>query len=91
MTKSKHANSQVMSILKQASSGVPVASILREHKISSSTFYKWRSRYGGMDLPMISKLKELELENARLKKMYTEERLRADILKEGFCRIYCKV
>ena len=71
-----------MSILKQASSGVPVANVLREHNISSATFYKWRSRYGGMDLPMISKLKELEAENIRLKKMYAEERLKADILKE---------
>jgi len=71
-----------MSILKQASSGVPVANVLREHNISSATFYKWRSRYGGMDLPMISKLRELEAENIRLKKMYAEERLKADILKE---------
>jgi putative transposase len=71
-----------MSILKQASSGVPVANLLREHNISSATFYKWRSRYGGMDLPMITKLKELEAENVRLKKMYAEERLKADILKE---------
>lgn len=82
MTKSKYNDSQIMSILKQAASGVPVPSILREHGISSATFYKWRSRYGGMDLPMITRLKELESENARLKKMYAEERLRADILKE---------
>lgn len=82
MTRSKHSDREIMSILKQASSGVPVANVLREHNISSATFYKWRSRYGGMDLPMISKLKELEAENARLKKMYAEERLRADILKE---------
>ena len=65
-----------MSILKQASSGVPVANILREHNISSATFYNWRSRYGGMDLPMITKLKELEAENVQLKKMYAEERLK---------------
>lgn len=82
MTKSKYSDSQIMSILKQASSGVPVANVLREHNISSATFYKWRSRYGGMDLPMITKLKELEAENTRLKKMYAEERLKADILKE---------
>lgn len=82
MTKPKHSDSEIMSILKRASNGVPVANILREHNISSATFYKWRSRYGGMDLPMISKLKELEAENTRLKKMYAEERLKADILKE---------
>ena len=82
MIKSKYSDSQIMSILKQGASGVPVPEILREHGISSATFYKWRSRYGGMDLPMIAKLKELEAENARLKKMYAEERLKADILKE---------
>jgi len=82
MKRSKYSDSEIMSILKQASSGVPVASVLREHNISSATFYKWRSRYGGMDLPMIAKLKELEAENTRLKKMYAEERLKADILKE---------
>ena len=82
MTRTKHSDSEIMSILKQASSGIPVANILREHNISSATFYKWRSRYGGMDLPMITKLKELEAENIRLKKMYAEERLKADILKE---------
>ena len=54
MKKSKFSDSQVMSILKQASSGIPIPEILREHGISSATFYKWRSRYGGMDLPMIT-------------------------------------
>lgn len=82
MKKSKHSDSQIMAILKQASTGVPVPEVCRQHGISSATFYKWRAKYGGMDLPMIAKLKELELENARLKKMYAEERLRADILKE---------
>jgi len=82
MTRSKYSDSQIMAILKEASNGVPVANILRAHNISSATFYKWRSRYGGMDLPMITRLKELEAENVRLKKMYAEERLKADILKE---------
>lgn len=75
-------DSQIMSILKQAANGEPVAEVLREHGISSATFYKWRSKYGGMDLPMITRLKELEAENARLKKMYADERLKAEILKE---------
>lgn len=82
MKRSKYSDSEIISILKQVSGGVPVASVLREHNISSATFYKWRSRYGGMDLPMITKLKELEAENTRLKKMYAEERLKADILRE---------
>ena len=82
MKREKFSDSQIMSILKQASSGTPVAEVLREHGIASATFYKWRSRYGGMDLPMMTRLKELEQENSRLKKMYADERLKADILKE---------
>ena len=72
-----------MGVLKQAESGVPVPQLCREHGISSATFYKWRSKYGGMDTSMISRMKELEAENARLKKMYAEERLKAEILKEA--------
>lgn len=82
MKKARFSDSQIMSILKQASAGTPVAEVLREHGIASATFYKWRSRYGGMDLPMMTRLKELEQENSRLKKMYADERLKADILKE---------
>jgi len=51
--------------------------------ISSATFYKWRAKYGGMDTSMMSRLKELETENSRLKKMYAKERLKAEILKEA--------
>lgn len=83
MKKSRYSDSQILSILKQAASGVPVPDLCREHGMSSATFYKWRARYGGMDLPMMTRLKELEAENSRLKKMYAEERLKAEILKEA--------
>jgi putative transposase len=83
MKKSKFSDSQVLSILKQASAGLPVPDICREHGISSATFYKWRAKFGGMDLSMMSRLKELEAENARLKKMYADERLKSEILKEA--------
>ncbi len=82
MKKSKFTNSQILSILKQAEGGAPVPELCREHVISSATFYKWRAKYGGMDVSMMSRLKELEAENNRLKKMYAEERLKAEILKE---------
>jgi len=82
MKKSKFSDSQIMSILKQAEAGMPVAELCREHGMSSATFYKWRSKYGGMKLPMMTRLKELEAENSRLKKMYAEERLKSDILKD---------
>jgi len=83
MKKSRFTDSQIMAILKQGESGVPVPQLCREHGISSATFYKWRSKYGGMDTSMITRMKELEAENARLKKMYAEERLKAEILKEA--------
>ena len=83
MKKSRFTDSQVMAVLKQAESGVPVPQLCREHGISSATFYKWRSKYGGMDTSMMARMKELEAENARLKKMYAEERLKAEILKEA--------
>jgi putative transposase len=86
MKKSKFTDSQVMEALKRAEAGVAVPELCRELGISSATFYKWRSKYGGMDTPMISRMKELELENARLKKMYAEERLKAEILKEAMAK-----
>ena len=83
MKTSKFSDSQILAILKQAEAGAPVPELCREHGMSSATFYKWRARFGGMDASMMARLKELESENARLKKMYAEERLKADILKEA--------
>ena len=83
MKKSRYTDSQIMAILKQAESGVPVAQLCREHGMSSATFYNWRAKYGGMDVSMMKRLKELEEENRRLKKMYAEERLKAEIVQEA--------
>lgn len=70
MKKSRFTDSQIIAILKQAEAGTPVPELCREHGISSATFYKWRSKYGGMETSMVSRMKELEEENRRLKKMY---------------------
>ncbi len=86
MKKSKFTDSQVMEALKRVEAGLAVPEICRELGISSATFYKWRAKYGGMDTSMISRMKELEQENARLKKMYAEERLKAEILKEAMAK-----
>ena len=86
MKKSRYTDSQIMAILKQADSGVPVPQLCREHGMSSATFYKWRSKFGGMDASMMAKLKELEDENRRLKKMYAEAQMSADILKEAMTK-----
>ena len=83
MKKSKYPDSQIISILKQAEGGTPVPDLCREHGISNATFYKWRAKYGGMDASMMTRLKELEEENRRLKKMYAEERLKAEIIQEA--------
>ena len=86
MRKSKFTDSQIMAILKQAEGGSPVPTLCREHNISSATFYKWRSRFGGMDTSLMARLKELEEENRRLKKMYAEERLKAEIVSEALAK-----
>ena len=83
MKRSRYTDSQIMAILKQAEAGTPVPELCREHGMSSATFYKWRAKYGGMDTSMIARHKELEAENKRLKKMYAEERLKAEIIKEA--------
>lgn len=83
MKKSRYSDSQILAILKQAEAGTPVPQLCREHGMSSATFYKWRAKYGGMDTSMMARLKELEDENRRLKKMYAEERLKAELRKEA--------
>jgi putative transposase len=75
-----------MAILKQAEAGTPVPELCREHGMSSASFYKWRAKYGGMDSSMVARLKELEDDNRRLKKMYAEERLKAEIIQEAMAK-----
>ena len=81
-----YSDSQIISIFKQAEAGTLVAELCREHGISDATFYKWRSRFGGMDVSMMARLKELEDENRRLKKMYAEVRLKAEVLNEAITK-----
>ena len=83
MRKSGYTDSQILAILKQAEAGTPLPALCREHGMSSATFYKWRAKYGGMYTSMIARLKELEAENKRLKKMYAEERLKAEIIEKA--------
>jgi len=86
MKKSRFTDSQIIAVLKQAQGGAPVPELCREHGISSATFYKWRSKFGGMDASMMSQLKELQDENRRLKKLYAEAQLSADLLKEALAK-----
>ena len=86
MKTSRFTDSQIMQILKQAEAGKPIPDLCREHGMSSATFYKWRAKFGGMDASMMSRLKELEDENRRLKKMYADVQLQADVLKEAMAK-----
>ena len=82
MKKSKFSDSQIMQALKRVEAGLSVPDLCREIGISTATFYKWRARFGGMDTSLISRMKELEEENRRLRKMYVEEKLKAEIAAE---------
>jgi len=82
MKTSRFTDSQILAILKQAEGGLPVPELCREHGMSSATFYKWRAKFCGMDASLMKRMKELEDENRRLKKMYAEERLVSEIRKE---------
>jgi Transposase. len=86
MKKSRFTDSQILAILKQAEAGAPIPELCREHGMSSATFYKWRAKYGGMDASLMARMKELEEENRRLKKMYAEERLKAEIIQEAMAK-----
>ena len=82
MKKSKFSDSQIMEALKRVEAGLAVPELCRELGISTAAFYKWRAKFGGMDTSMMRRMKELEEENRRLKKMYIEEKLKAEIATE---------
>ena len=86
MKRSKFTDSQIMDALKRVDAGLAVPEVCRELGISTATFYKWRAKYGGMDTSMMARMKELEVENARLKKMYIEEKLKAEIVTEALAK-----
>jgi putative transposase len=83
MKKSRFTEAQIMGILRQADGGLAVAELCREHGISAATFYKWRAKYGGMDASMMSQMKALEDENRRLKRMFADLSMQADLLREA--------
>lgn len=70
--KQRFTEEQIIPLLKQHEAGVPVSEICREHNVSSATFYKWKSKYGGMDLSEVKRLRQLEAENAKLKRLVAD-------------------
>ena len=83
MKKSRFTDSQIIDALKRAEAGLTVPELCRELGISSATFYEWRAKFGGMDASLMARMKELEQENQRLRKMYVEEKLKAEIVSEA--------
>jgi putative transposase len=82
MKKSKFTESQIIGILKEQEQGVKVSELCRQHGISDATFYNWKSKYGGMNVDELRRLRDLEQENARLKKIIANQSLDIDIMKD---------
>jgi len=83
MKNRRFSDAKIMGILRQAESGVPVTELCREHGMSNASFYKWRSKFGGMDASMMSDMKSMAEENLRLKRMYAEMSMQNDLLKDA--------
>ena len=82
MKQSRFTETQIVSILEEADAGRQVKDLCREHGISPSTYYQWKSKYGGLGASELKRIKELEAENAELKRMYAETSLERDALKK---------
>lgn len=81
MKKSRFSETQIIGILKESDAGIKVDDICRKHGISPATYYKWKSKYGGMDASELKRVKELEVELSTLKRMYSDLALQNDALK----------
>ena len=82
MRKSRFTESQIVAILKEGEDGVPATEIIRKHGISRNTYFNWKARYSGAEVSDLRRLKELEAENAKLKKMYTDLALENAAIKD---------
>jgi putative transposase len=86
MKKTQFTESQILAVLKEGEAGVPVAQIMRKHGVSQATYYNWKSKYGGASAAELKRLKELEAENAKLKRMYADLALENAAIKEVLTR-----
>lgn len=82
MKSSRFTESQIVSILKEADAGRPVKEVCRQHGISDATYYKWKSKYGGMEASDLKRVRELEAENAKLKRLFADMALENAAMKD---------
>jgi len=82
MKKSRFSETQIVSILKEVEAGLKVDDICRKHGISTGTYYNWKSKYGGLSASELKRIKELEAENAKLKRMYADLAIENDAIKD---------
>lgn len=87
MRKSKYTEEQIIGFLRQVEAGMPVKDLCRKHGFSDASFYKWRAKYGGMNVSEAKRLKELESENGKLKKLLAQAHLDIHALKSVFGRV----
>jgi len=86
MKQSNFTEAQIIAVLKEGEAGIPVAQILRKHGISQGTYYNWKAKYGGTSVSELKRLKELEAENAKLKRMYAELALENTAIRDVLSR-----
>jgi len=87
MKKSKFSESQIVAILREGEAGLPVAQLMRKYGISQATYYNWKAKYGGTSVAELKRLKELEAENAKLKRMYAELALESTAIRDVLNRM----
>jgi putative transposase len=88
MRKSKFSESQIVAILKEGEAGLPVAEVCRKYGISAATWYGWKSKYAGASVSDLTRMRELEVENARLKRMYADLALENAAMKDVIAKKY---